>query len=218
MSDSAESDNHADDEGPDDSVRAEREHGRERDERLLAAITAGDSVAFESLVRLHLDPIHAYLLRLTGSRADAEDLAQETFLRVWQKAGSYQPGRVKVTTWLHTIAHRLAIDSFRKKRELPGVDGLEMVDPRADPAAHQIAVEQQQLLNEALGDLPERQRAAVLLCQVQGFSNAQAAEILGVGVRALESLLTRGRKALRQALSTAGVQVAHNRAGTRRDN
>lgn len=186
-----------------------------RDERLLAAITTGDNAAFEALVRLHLDAIHAYLFRLTRSRADAEDLAQETFLRVWQKAGNYQPGRVKVTTWLHTIAHRLAIDSFRKKRELPESDGFEQGDPLADPALQQTAAEQQRLLNEALSELPERQRAAVLLCQVQGFSNAQAAEILGVKVRALESLLARGRKALRETLTASGA-LATGAAGPAR--
>lgn len=200
-----ESSSRAADESLDESVRAGRAREGARDEELLAAIAGGDDVAFESLVRLHLDAIHGYLFRLTRSRSDAEDLAQETFLRVWQKAGNYQPGRVKVTTWLHTIAHRLAIDSFRKKRELPAADGLEMIDPEADPAIRQAAAEQQRLLSQALGELPERQRAAVLLCQVQGFSNAQAAEILGVKVRALESLLARGRKALRQALFASGA-------------
>ncbi len=174
---------------------------------LLAAIASGDRSAFETLVGRHVDAIHAYLFRLTGSRADAEDVAQETFLRVWQKAGSYQPGRVKPTTWLHTIAHRLAIDGFRKKRDvpLPGEAAPEQTDPQADPARQHDAVEQQRLLDAALRALPERQRAAVLLCQVQGFSNAQAAEILGVQVRALESLLARGRRALREALTATGV-------------
>lgn len=201
---------HGVEERPDDSVRA----ALARDEALLAAIADGDGNAFESLVRLHLDAIHAYLFRLTGSRADAEDLAQETFLRVWQKAGNYQSGRVKVTTWLHTIAHRLAIDGFRKKRELPDSKAPEVIDPQADPAARQAASEQQRLLDQALSALPERQRAAILLCQVQGFSNAQAAEILGVKVRALESLLARARKALRESLSQLGVLMAETGGGT----
>ena len=186
---------------PDASVRADPL----RDEGLLTAIAAGDRAAFEALLGLHLDAIHAYLFRLTGSRADAEDLAQETFLRVWQKAGRYQPGRVKVTTWLHTIAHRLAIDSFRRKRELPEAGNLEVSDPLTDPAVLQAAEEQQRLLDQALSALPERQRAAILLCQVQGFSNAQAAEILDVKVRALESLLARARRGLREALSRSGT-------------
>ena len=178
--------------------------GRGSDDALLAAVADGDSRAFEALVRQHLDTIYGYLYRLTGSAADAEDLAQETFLRVWQKASSYQPGRVRATTWLHTIAHRLAIDGFRRRRELPAADVPELPDERADPARQQAALEQQRLLDQALNKLPERQRAAILLCQVQGFSNAQAAEIIGVRVRALESLLARARRSLRESLTATG--------------
>jgi RNA polymerase sigma-70 factor (ECF subfamily) len=198
---------HADDEQPDAGADLAR------DEALLAAISAGDGLAFDALVRLHLHAIHGYLFRLTGSRADAEDLAQETFLRVWQKAGNYRAGRVKVTTWLHTIAHRLAVDGFRRKRELTATDIAEPIDPHADPAERQAASEQQRLLDQALGELPERQRAAILLCQVQGFSNAQAAEILGIKVRALESLLARARKTLRESLSARGALAYGTRAG-----
>lgn len=167
----------------------------------MAAVAKGDSRAFDTLVRLHLDAIHAYLFRLTGSRADAEDLAQETFLRLWRKAGSYQPGRVKVSTWLHTIAHRLRIDALRRKREVLGQDSEALPDPLADPAVQIDAQEQLALLEAAIAGLPERQRAAILLCQVQGFSNAEGARIMGVHIRALESLLARARRTLRTTLS-----------------
>ena len=182
--------------------------GSASDDALLAAVADGDSRAFESLVRRHLDAIYGYLYRLTGSAADAEDLAQETFLRVWQKAGSYAPGRVRAATWLHTIAHRLAVDGFRKRRELTRAVLPEKADERADPATQQAALEQQRLLDQALTQLPERQRAAILLCQVQGFSNAQAAEIIGVKVRALESLLARARRSLRESLAATGSPAA----------
>ena len=91
-----------------------------------------------------------------------------------------------------------------KRRELPAADVLEVADERADPAKQQAALEQQRLLDQALSKLPERQRAAILLCQVQGFSNAQAAEIIGVKVRALESLLARARRSLRESLAATG--------------
>ncbi len=177
----------------------------------MAAVAGGDRSAFESLVGLHLDAIHGYLYRLTGSRADAEDLAQETFLRLWRKASTYEPGRVKVSTWLHSIAHRLCIDAFRRNSRSPGQaseyepPSADLPDGLADPARRVSARESQALLEAAIGELPERQRAAILLCQVQGFSNAQAAEILAVNVRALESLLARARKALRDALATGGA-------------
>jgi RNA polymerase sigma-70 factor (ECF subfamily) len=180
----------------------------------MAAIAEGDHDAFEALVRRHLDPIHGYLYRLTGSPTDAEDLAQETFIRVWQRAGSYQPGRAKLTTWLHTIAHRRAMDGFRKRRELPISENLELPDPQADPGADYETGENRLRLAEALSALPERQRASILLCQVQGFSNAQAAEILGLQVRALESLLARARRALREKLSQSGVLESSRRGRT----
>jgi RNA polymerase sigma-70 factor (ECF subfamily) len=177
----------------------------DQDAALMAAIAEGDHDAFDVLVRRHLDSIHGYLYRLTGSPTDAEDLAQDTFIRVWQKAGSYQPGRAKLTTWLHTIAHRRTMDVFRKRRELPFPDGLELPDPEADPSADYEAGENRLRLAKALSALPEGQRAAILLCQMQGFSNAQAAEILGLQVRALESLLARARRALRERLNESGV-------------
>ncbi len=174
------------------------------EEALLLAVASGDTRAFEALLSRYLDRIHGYLLRLTGVAADAEDLAQETFLRVWRKAGSFEPGRVKVSTWLHTIAHNLAIDSFRRRRETLLEHLPEAADELADPARQFDGKETTALLEAALAELPENQRAAVLLCQVQGFSNAEAAEVLGVGLRALESLLARARRRLRSALAANG--------------
>jgi RNA polymerase sigma-70 factor (ECF subfamily) len=173
------------------------------DEGLVDAIARGDGDAFRQLLDRHLDAIHAYLYRMTGSRTDAEDLAQETFLRVWRKASTFAPGRVKVTTWLHTIAHNLCIDTFRKNRLTHGVDGSLEADDSADPERRASGSELAVLVELAIAELPENQRSAVLLCQVQGFSNAQAARILGVNVRALESLLARARRTLRETLTAA---------------
>ena len=171
----------------------------------MAAVADGNSSAFDALVALHLDAIHGYLYRLTGSRHDAEDLAQETFLRLWKKAGSYEPGRAGVSTWLHSIAHNLSIDAFRKKREVLEPEVREIEDRRADPAQQIDSSQQQALLEAAIAELPERQRAAILLCQVRGFSNVQAAGIMDLKVRALESLLARARRSLRESLSARGA-------------
>jgi RNA polymerase sigma-70 factor (ECF subfamily) len=183
------------------------------DDELMASIADGSHEAFELLMRRHLNSIHGYLYRLTGSRAEAEDLAQDTFLRVWQKAGSFNPGQARLTTWLHTIAHRRAVDVFRRKRELPEMHGREHTDPQVGPGESRESDERQRLLDAALSSLPERQRAAILLCQVQGFNNAQTAEILGIGTRAVESLLARGRRSLRETLTAGGVLGDGNRPG-----
>jgi len=174
------------------------------DEHLIRRIAGRDQAAFTLLLSRHIDPVHSYLYRMTGSRTDAEDLTQETFLKVWQKASSYQPGRVKVTTWLHSIAHNNFIDGYRRRRE-PAADLTDgLPDETADPLQETNASEQQQRLEAAIGGLPDNQRSALLLCQVRGFSNAETAGILGISTRALESLIARARRSLRATLLDNG--------------
>jgi RNA polymerase sigma-70 factor (ECF subfamily) len=175
------------------------------DEGWLLAAARGDEQAYGELVNHHVDRIYAYLLRLTGSPADAEDLLQETFLRVWRKAGSYQPGRVKASTWIHRIAHNLSIDRIRKRRgeaQLP-----EVASVTVDLETAQIASQQWQRVETTIARLPENQRAALLLCQLQGFSNTEAAHILEVNVRAVESLLARARRTLKMTLLEDGESI-----------
>lgn len=189
-----------------DVDRAVTTDATDPDDALLAATAHGDQRAFAALVERHADAIHGYVFRMTGSRADAEDFTQETFLRLWRKAGSYQPGRAKVSTWLHTIAHNLTVDALRRPRAATGA-AAEDFDVAADgsgPFETHAARETLERLERALAALPAQQRAALLLCQVQGFSNAEVGDILGSSVRAVESLLARARRALREALSNEG--------------
>jgi len=172
-----------------------------------------DQAAYRELLRRHLGPVHAYLTRMTRSPDDAEDLAQETFLRVWQKASAYKPGKVQATTWIHRIAHNLSVDAFRRRRELAGernairveeredTTGDEAGDPAADPYEQLAAQRIGERLETALAALPGNQRSAIVLCQLQGFSNAEAADIIGINLRAIESLLARARRTLRTTLA-----------------
>jgi RNA polymerase sigma-70 factor (ECF subfamily) len=195
-----------------DVDRAVTTDAEDPDDVLLAATARGDQRAFAALVERHADAIHRYVFRMTGSRADAEDFTQETLLRLWRKAGSYQPGRVKVSTWLHTIAHNLTVDALRRPHAVAeaaagaAAEELDVAADSAGPFEAHAARETLQRLERALAALPARQRAALLLCQVQGFSNAEAADILGSRVRAVESLLARARRTLRQALSNEGYR------------
>ncbi len=170
------------------------------DEQLMIRVTRNDQEAFTCLLRRHLDPIHGYLLRFTGSPADADDLAQETFIRVWQKAHTFKPGRVKFTTWLHRIAHNLTIDEFRKRRVSDDTEVSELADEQSDQFLQHANRETEERLNQAIGALPESQRCALVLCQVQGLSNQEAATVLDVSLHALESLLARARRKLRTTL------------------
>ena len=163
-------------------------------------IRARDRGAFGLLLDRHLAGVQAYAFRMTDNRADAEDIAQETFLRVWSRARTFRPGRVRVSTWLYRIAHNLCVDAFRRRREAVE-DGLEtLADERYSGLPGSIEEERRAAVRAAVAELPERQRAAVVLCQLQGWSNRDAAVVLEVSVDALESLVARGRRALRMRL------------------
>ncbi|MFM7121824.1 MAG: sigma-70 family RNA polymerase sigma factor [Gammaproteobacteria bacterium] len=170
------------------------------DDALMAGVGARDPAAFAELVRRHLDAVHGYLYRLCGSRDDADDLAQDTFLRVWARAETWRPGAVRVTTWLHRIAHNIWVDTRRRARSMPLEDPEGVLDPA--PGADAGLREQRALtqVDHALRALPTAQRAAILLAEVRGFSNPDIAAVLGTSVRAVESLLGRARRQLRDLL------------------
>ena len=170
------------------------------DEDLVRRVAEGDQQAFTRLLGRHLNAIHHYLFRLTGSRADSDDLAQETFLALWRKARMYRPGRVQFSTWLHRVAHNLCMDHLRKTARGAEWELTEAPDPGANPEADRHQAEDRARLHHALGRLPANQRDAILLCHQQGLSNRDAAIVLGIGVRAVESLLARARRTLRREL------------------
>ena len=146
--------------------------------------------------------IYAASYRMLGSKAAAEDAAQETFLRLWRNAAKWKPQGAKFETWLYRVAMNICLDQLRKrKREAPE----EAAPERADHADRQDQTlfkrERRFAIDEALDQLPERQRQAITLCHYQELSNIEAAEIMEVSVEALESLLARGRRALKERLA-----------------
>ncbi|MET0545682.1 MAG: RNA polymerase sigma factor [Caulobacterales bacterium] len=165
-------------------------------------IAAGDAAAAASLVRRRAPKILALARRMLNDPAEAEDVAQEVFLRVWKHAGSWQPGAAKFETWLHRVATNLCLDRLRRRREVRMGDDFPEI-PDDAPSSDETIMASQRLLRvrEALDALPERQRMAIELCNFQELSNIEAAAALEVSVDALESLLARGRKSLRQALA-----------------
>ena len=159
-----------------------------------------DRDAFAVLVARHLDGIHTFNYRMTRNTEDAADLAQETFLRVWNSAATWRPHRVKFTTWLHRIARNLCIDAHRRKRETLEVDTNLAAEDGANPEDAPSASRLRLALDQAITDLPERQRTALVLCHRDGMTNREAAAVLAVSVDALESLLARARRTLRLKL------------------
>jgi RNA polymerase sigma-70 factor (ECF subfamily) len=172
----------------------------EGDDALMERVRARDQAAFNHLLARHLSAIHGYLLRLTRSPADADELAQETFLRVWSRADTYRPGTVQLTTWLHRIAHNLCMDQLRRVRPESLDDADEHDSELAGPEDAAAASETAARLSRALDALPPTQCAALLLTEVQGLSNQQVADIMNLGVRAVESLLARARRTLRERI------------------
>lgn len=174
------------------------------DAELVRRIGAGDSRAADTLVRKHLPRMTALGRRMLSNAAEAEDVAQEVFLRVWKEAPKWREGQAKFETWMHRVALNLCYDRLRRRREVSDPDaGLYAVDPAVSAPDMIQAQQRASAVRGALDALPERQRAAIVLCHYQDMSNIEAATALEISVDALESLLSRGRRAMRAALTDA---------------
>jgi RNA polymerase sigma-70 factor (ECF subfamily) len=175
--------------------------GNDPDAPLLKRVAKGDARAVELLVERHAGRMLTLARRMLGNEADAEDVTQELFLRVWRHARRWQPGRARFETWMHRVTLNLCYDRLRRRRDV-AVDALpELPDPSPSVVSRQSSRQTAQRVQAELAKLPDRQRAAIVLCHHEGLSNIEAAAVLQVSVEALESLLARGRRALKAALS-----------------
>jgi RNA polymerase sigma factor (sigma-70 family) len=171
------------------------------DEALLVRVADGDPAAVRALVGRKLPRLLGLAQRMLGDAAEAEDVAQEAFLRVWRQAPKWRPGQARFDTWLHRVALNLCYDRLRRRREIATDDPPEVVDEGPAPDRGLEATDTGRRVGEALARLPDRQREAVVLCHYQELGNIEAAAVMGVTVEALESLLSRGRRALRASLA-----------------
>ena len=171
------------------------------DEALMVRVGAGDRDACRALVERHLARLVAFATRVLGNRAEAEDVAQDVFLRVWSSAHRWRPGPARLTTWLHRVALNLCLDRLARRRHasLDAVPDPPDPRPTAEAALHERAIGER--VNQELASLPDQQRIAITLCHYQGLGNRLAAEVMGISVAALESLLARGRRTLRARLA-----------------
>lgn len=184
------------------------------DGELVAAIGAGDQAAAAALVRAHMAKMLALARRMLGDAQEAEDVAQEVFLRVWREAPRWRPGGAKFATWMHRVALNLCYDRLRRRRETTDPDaGMDIADSAASAPEQIWARQRHARVQSALHALPERQRAAITLCHYQEMSNIEAAAVLEVSVHALESLLARGRRALKASLSDLAGDYSGNAEG-----
>lgn len=175
----------------------------ELDQEFARRIASGEAAAMREAVDEFLPQIHATARRMLRNDADADEITQETFLRVWKNVGSWVPKGARLRTWIVRIAMNLCYDRLRKKghgTSLPLDDAPETMDD-APSAVETISVQDRSAQVEmAVSALPDRQRAAIQLVHFDEMSNIEAASIMDVSVDALESLLARGRRSLKAAL------------------
>ena len=165
----------------------------------ITRAAAGEQAAQAALVHRHMPVIYRVAYRMLGDRAEAEDVTQETFLRLWKMLPDWQPD-AKLSTWTCTVALNLCRDRLRKHKPVLMQVLPERVDVALRPDQAFASSEAVAHINTQIDALPERQKQALTLCAIEGMGNIEAAEIMGVSVHALESLLARARRTLRDVL------------------
>ncbi|MEO9651576.1 MAG: RNA polymerase sigma factor [Roseobacter sp.] len=171
------------------------------DEELLRLYANGDPRAASVLTTRLLPRVYHQARRLLGDNSEAEDISQEAMLRLWRIAPEWRSGEAQVSTWLYRVTANLCMDRLRRRRSV----GLDEID---EPADGRLSVEENlqngsraDALAQALNQLPDRQRQAVILRHLEGLGNPQIAEIMEISPRAVESLIARGKRALTVGLS-----------------
>lgn len=181
-------------------------HPDDADHVLVARAQAGDARAFELLAQRHATPLRRLLYRLMRDCEAAKEAVQEALLRAWVAIDGFE-SRARFSTWFTRIGLNAAYTAMGRRRELPydPQDGFgERPDPAGEPEALLESRELLHAVERALGELREEHRTAVVLSDFRGYSNAEGAELVGIGERAYKSRLHRGRRALRARLDEAG--------------
>lgn len=178
------------------------EKDKAQDSSLMALIATGDKIAMSTFVNRYLNSIVNFALRYVGQRCDAEDVAQEAFTRVWTKAAQWKQTEIPARNWLYRITYNLCIDIIRKRKRANESASQDDLVTCVTPETQLGSSEKLSILAQALNTLPERQSTAIELCHYQGLSNREAANAMNITTEALESLLSRGRRKLRELLLT----------------
>ena len=179
------------------------------DVRLMRLVGRGDTSAFEELIERHQSLVAGTVARMLGSNSDVEDIAQQVFIRVWKSARRYVP-RAKFTTWLLKITRNLVFNELRRSKRHahvplqtnPGTEEFPIKDEvNPAPDASLLETELQQAIDDAITQLPESQRMALILRRYEQLSYEEISEVLDLSVPAVKSVLFRARTELRARLS-----------------
>ncbi|MCV6598270.1 MAG: RNA polymerase sigma factor [Mangrovicoccus sp.] len=181
------------------------------DDVLLARYAAGDRQAARILV-LRLSPrVFAVARRMLGREAEAEEVTQEALLRLWKAAPGWRSGEAQISTWLYRVVVNLCTDHLRKRRDVPLEPDAEFADETPSAQAQLERSDRLAALDQALAQLPERQRQAVVLRHLEGLANPEIAEILDLSVEAVESLTARGKRKLKSLLAGQRENLGYDR-------
>ncbi len=183
---------------------AARTHDSPSDEALLARVSGGDREAFSTLAERHGPKVLALARRMLRNEADAQDIVQDVFIRLWQQAGNWEARGARLSTWLHRVTSNLCLNHIERvqKRTVPMDETTIQITDPAPAIDESLGAAQRELaLNAAIDALPTRQRAAMALFYSVGASTAETAQALGLSIKATESLLVRARQALRRQLA-----------------
>ncbi|WP_227269308.1 RNA polymerase sigma factor [Roseobacter weihaiensis] len=179
------------------------------DETLLQHYAAGDGRAATTLTARLLPRVYRHARRLLGEDSEAEDVAQDAMMRLWRIAPDWRCGEAQVTTWLYRVTANLCVDRLRRRR---GVTLDDIAEPLDDgPSVLEQIQDRTRIdaLQDALDQLPVRQRAAVVLRHIEGLSNPQIAEAMDISPRAVESLTARGKRALAEVLHSRRADLGY---------
>ncbi|TWB19110.1 RNA polymerase sigma-70 factor (ECF subfamily) [Nitrospirillum amazonense] len=177
------------------------------DDTLMARVAQGDERALRQVGQRHYAATWRLAKRLLTSEAEADDVAQEVLVRVWNHAARWTPGRAQLSTWLYTVTYRLCLDRLRGRRHAPLEAAMDVADPSEGAAETMERRSEQRRVRDALASLPEKQRAALVLFYYQEMPGPQASAVLGLNLRAYWSLLYRARGALERALIKGGKEI-----------
>jgi RNA polymerase sigma-70 factor (ECF subfamily) len=180
------------------------------DEALLVLYGNGDRSAAQALT-VRLTPMALRVARrMLGDWAEAEDVAQDAMMRLWKIAREWRQGEAKVSTWLYRVVTNLATDRLRKRRGIGLDEAPEVEDGQPAVEDRMMDADRVEALQAALNQLPDRQRQAVVLRHIEGLSNPEIAEVMEIGVEAVESLTARGKRALAEALAGRREELGYD--------
>lgn len=193
---------------PETDEEAERRALNDRDVGLMLRVKEGDNEAFELLVELHQSAVIGTVAKMLGGASEAEDIAQQVFIRIWKSAKRYQP-QAKFTTWMFTITRNLVFNETRRRRRKPTVS----VEEREEESHQQVEdvhsttpdqdvlhSELERAVDDAIQALPEKQRLAVVLRRYEEMPYDEIGRVLSMSVPAVKSLLFRARTQLKESL------------------